>query len=139
MDAARRTADIRQDISGDVRLSLEETAKAAKKAKQAVREVEELIDGAVGKSGEDVKAIAQKAHKATTRAQQAADAVQVKVDETLTDALAATEKAVALDEAAAVVEGVEEVLILSLSTLSAPMPRASAVRFRYLMAEIEMV
>ena len=109
VEAVRKAAGAERGIADETRQSLDETADAADKAERAVTEIQQTIESAEGRSGEDVRAIADKAQQQTATAQRATEDVQDKVDETLDSALAATEKAAAIDEAAGAIAQAEEV------------------------------
>jgi len=108
VEAAKQTAEVGGAIGDQARHSPDETATAAKTAKHAVAEIEKTIESAKGKSDKDAKVIAGEAQEKTAAAARAADEVSVKVDETLAEAMAATEKAAALDEAAVAIDQAEE-------------------------------
>ena len=106
VEVAEETDELHREVTGETSQSLDQTAEAADKAEQAVSDVEETIDTAEGKTGDEVKAIAEKAGEQTTEAQHATDEVEAQAEQ-LADA-AAGEKAEALEETAEAVEAVEE-------------------------------
>lgn len=109
VEAAGQARDNQSDDAGETKRLLSETVAATARAEQAVSDVQQTLDSVDGETGEGVKAISGKAQAEALAAAQAIDSVDVMVDETLDSAMEATEKAAALENAAATVEQAEQV------------------------------
>jgi small conductance mechanosensitive channel len=108
VEAAKKTAEV-QTPSGELaRQSLDETSKAAKRAKRSVADIQDTIGGTEAQDSEALKETAAEAQHETAVAKQAVEEVQAKVDQTLIDAQEATKQAAALDQAATAIEQAEE-------------------------------
>ena len=104
-EAAERSAEIRDDLSGEVKAKLEETEDAARAAGAAVDEVTEAVDQAKDKTGDALLTAAQEARDATEQAEEATDIVAEKAADVANaerDSAQEMEAADALDAGAAV-------------------------------------
>jgi small conductance mechanosensitive channel len=106
--AAEKLGEIKSKLGDAAVQSLDETARAAQRAKEAVADIQETMDIGADADPDALKATAARAGQQTTAAQRATDAVQENVQQALADAKAATEQAAALDEAATVLAAAEE-------------------------------
>jgi len=107
-EAVRKASDESNTIAMAASDSLGEAVKAAEEAQQAVAEVQSTIESAGSGTEDDVKAMAKKAQEDTQKALKANAEVAEKVDQTLADAMMATQKIGALEEAESVIEQAEE-------------------------------
>jgi small conductance mechanosensitive channel len=105
--AAERTAEAEAALSDETKQALDATEAAAKRATQALDNVDRAVDGAEDASNNDIRAAADNARAATTRAAEATAAVESEAEQAV-KAVDADTSGTVLQDTAEAMSGVKE-------------------------------